>query len=376
MARVARRRRAAGKGSLRQLPSGRWQARVRLDDGTMHPAPTTFDTKLDGSAWLDEHAGDDPATWSATAPTRGLPTLDEYATEWLALRDLKPRTRESYRVLLDKFIVPVLGDDRLDKITPQVVRRWHGSTAVDTPVYRAQSYSLLRTILGTAVADDLIAANPCRIRGGGQAKRTHKTVVATVAEIQAIADAMPPRYQAMVLLAAWCGLRYGELTELRRDDVDLEEGVVHVRRAVVRVGGEYVVGLPKSEAGLRDVAIPPHILPAVESHLGEHVEPGADALVFPARHGGHMAPSALYRVFYLARHKAGRDDLRWHDLRHTGLTLAAVAGATLADLMARAGHSTSQAAMTYQHAAQGRDAAIAARLSEIAGSTETKGTTE
>ena len=75
---------------------------------------------------------------------------------------------------------------------------------------------------------------------------------------------------------------------------------------------------------------------------------------------------SLYKVFYPAREKAGRPDLRWHDLRHTGAVLAAQTGATLAELMGRLGHSTPQAALRYQHAAAGRDAQIAAALSALA----------
>ncbi len=77
-----------------------------------------------------------------------------------------------------------------------------------------------------------------------------------------------------------------------------------------------------------------------------------------------MAPSSLNTVFGRARHKAGRDDLRWHDLRHTGATLAGAMGATVAELKARLGHSTTHAAMQYQHATKDRDASIAALMSE------------
>jgi integrase len=87
---------------------------------------------------------------------------------------------------------------------------------------------------------------------------------------------------------------------------------------------------------------------------------------FPAKHGGHLAPATLYRRFYTARTAANRTDLRFHDLRHSGAVLAAQTGATLAELMARLGHSTPAAAMRYQHAAQGRDRQIAMALSKIA----------
>ena len=177
---------------------------------------------------------------------------------------------------------------------------------------------------------------------------------------------MPGRYRLMVLLAAWCALRFGELAELRRSDIDVAGGIVHVRRGVIRTDDGRVVKDPKSQAGKRDVNIPPHLMPAVRAHLSDHVAASRDALVFPAAGGGHMAPSSLYAVYHPARDKAGRPDLRFHDLRHTGAVLAAATGATLAELMARLGHSTVSAAMRYQHAAADRDKAIAEALSGLA----------
>jgi integrase len=114
------------------------------------------------------------------------------------------------------------------------------------------------------------------------------------------------------------------------------------------------------------VAIPPHLLPAIKAHLREHATFGRDGLLFPSRTGGHLSPSTLYESFYKARIVAGRPDLRVHDLRHVGAVLAASTGATLAELMARLGHSTPTAAMLYQHASRNRDAEIAAALSVIA----------
>lgn len=103
----------------------------------------------------------------------------------------------------------------------------------------------------------------------------------------------------------------------------------------------------------------------MKAHLNNHTGKSKDALLFPAAadSNDHMAPSTLYKVYYPARKSAGREDLRWHDLRHTGAVLAAQTGATLAELMGRLGHSTPGAAMRYQHAAADRDTDIAKRLS-------------
>ena len=183
-----------------------------------------------------------------------------------------------------------------------------------------------------------------RIRAGsaapGRRSRVKQIKAATVGELAAVVEAMPARYKLMVLLAAWCALRFGELTELRRSDIDVRNGVVHVRRGVVRGSDGRLVKDPKSQAGKRDVNIPPHLMPAVKAHLRDHVAASRDALVFPAAGGGHMAPSSLYAVYHPARDSgraaATRDSTT---LRHTGAVLAAATGATLAELMARLGHS-------------------------------------
>lgn len=363
-----RQRRERGSGAIRRLTSGRYQARFRGPDGLIRPAPVTFETKLDAAAWLRAQTADvERGLW---APPSDLPkrvlSLKTYADVWLASRELKPRTRAEYRALLDQVILPGIGEAPLDRITPTTVRNWYATLDEGTPTRRAHAYSLLRSIFTTAVSDDLVLTNPCRIRGAGAAKTRHRPRVASLPELEAIVTALPARYRAMALLAAWCGLRFGELAELRRGDIDLEGGVVRVQRGVTRGKGEVWIGDPKSDAGRRAVALPPHLVPVLEDHLAEHVGAQPGALLFPARSGQHMAPSSLYRVWYPAREAAGRPDLRFHDLRHTGATLAAATGATLADLMSRLGHSTSQAALRYQHAAADRDRAIAEALSGFA----------
>lgn len=364
-----------GFGHVRRLPSGRWQASYLGPDGRRHTArtpdggPLTFEAKADADSFIAlRQSAITRGAWRPEAEPEPAPvTFAAYARPWLAGRDLAGRTREDYRRLLDGYLLPAFGDVPVGAITPADVRTWYAQLGKTTgPTQQARAYGLLRTIMGTAVADDAIPANPCRVRGGGTVKRSKVIRTATLPELEAITAAMPARYQAMILLAAWCGLRFGELTELRRSDLDLDAGVIHVRRGVVRIAGGYQVKGPKSEAGRRDVTIPPHLIPAVADHLAEHVAPARDALIFPAAGGQHMAPASLYRVFYPAREAAGRPDLRFHDLRHTGATLAAATGATLADLMGRLGHSTPTAAMRYQHTAADRQRAIATALSEFA----------
>jgi integrase len=359
-----------GFGRLRQFRSGRWKASYTGPDGRLYDAPATFAAKIDAEAWLvDRRREIDRELWSpptdaATAKAKPV-AFREYAEDWMTHRDLKPRTREHYRKLLDAHVLPTLGALPLASIAPDDIRGWYTDLGTGTPTLRSHAYGLVRTILATAASDGRITTNPCHIRGAGSTKRVHKIRPATLPELETLTGAMPAPYRAMILLASWCALRFGELTELRRHDVDLTDEVIRIRRAVVRVDGAFVVGDPKSDAGIRDVAIPPHLVSVLKAHLAGHVGPDRNALLFPAQHGGHLAPATLYRRFYTARAKAGRDDLRFHDLRHTGAVLASATGATLAELMGRLGHSTPAAALRYQHVAGGRDKAIAAALSAL-----------
>lgn len=369
-----------GFGAIRKLPSGRYQASFVGPDLVRTTAPETFTAKVDAEGWLvDRRRAIENGGWSAQAAApqdqAPEPTLEAYFNGWIAQRELTSRTRAEYVTLARRYLLPTLGGKRLSAIRPATVRDWYSSLDPGKPTQRSHCYGLLRTVLSTALQDELISTNPVQIRRAGTSKRVHTPRPATLAEIQQIAGDMPDRLTVMILLAAWCALRFGELTELRRGDVDLKAGVVHVRRGVTRVSGEdFVVGLPKSDAGRRDVSVPPHLLRPVQNHLDRHVAARRDALLFPSSGDPdrHLAPASLYKTFYRARQAAGRPDLRFHDLRHSGATMAAQAGASLAELMGRLGHSTPGAAMRYQHVAGGRDAQIARALSEMAARSATQ----
>jgi integrase len=365
----ATKRQPYGKGGrVRLLPSGRWQARFVGPDGIERPAPQTFDGKQDAEAWCQRQYQDVEAKrWKAESERpHDRQTFASYARRWLETRELKPRTRQDYQRYLDLDLVPRWGDYGLRRITPELVRDWYASLDPSKPTKRARIYQLFHGIMATAWEDDLITANPCRVRGGGSAKRQRKIVPASPEQFAAIAKAMPDRYRLMVLLAGYCGLRSGELRELRRKDVNLELAQIRVERSVSKVGSEFIVGTPKTEAGIRDAQMPAALVPHVAAHLERFVARDAEALLFPARQGGHMNESSLKKVYFPPRDSVGRSDLRFHDLRHSSAVLAAKQGATLAELMAWLGHASPQAAMIYQHALEDSKVRIAAGLSVLA----------
>ncbi len=361
---MARKRR--GFGRLRQLPSGRWQAAYIGPDTKLHQAPRTYAKEHDAEGWLAaERRKIDLDTWGAVERSDGI-TLRAYATQWIEQRQLRPRTRQHYESMLHRLILPDLGDAKIVTLTPAKIRQWHTDLGADHPTRNAHSYALLHAICATAVQDEVLDANPCRIRAAMQTNRKRDVDVLTPAEVDQLAAKMPARLRASVVLAAWCGLRWGETSELRRTDVAADQSVLRIRRAVTYRSGRFYVGKPKTAAGVRDVAIPPHIRPILKAHLKNHVYRAADSLLFGADDGRHLRDGEYRTHWEKARAAIGKPNLRVHDLRHVGAVLAAQSGATTAELMYRLGHTTPQMALRYQHVAEGRDAEIAERLSKLA----------
>jgi integrase len=191
-------------------------------------------------------------------------------------------------------------------------------------------------------------------------------MIPTVAEVETLARAMPDRLCLLVLLAAWCGFRRGELLALRRCDVDLLHGSIRIERTVHQLrDGSLVPGPPKTDAGRRTVHYPLTLADAVTSHLSAYVAREPDSLLFTGEKGGPLRPHVLQTAWERARTSVGVT-YRLHDLRHLGATLAAGTGATTKEIMRRLGHQSAAAALVYQHATENRDEAIAAALAELA----------
>jgi integrase len=334
----------------------------------------TFDTKRAATSWLSKQRVEieEKRTRPEVAATKT--TLDTYATEWLKTRrskdggPLRPSTLKSYRSHLDTHIRPVLGSMPLPMITPDVIRTWYAGLPDDSPTSKARTYALLRTILKTAVQDDLAEVNPANIRGAGSTKPKKKVKVATPAQVQALADALPAYQSLVVHLGAWCAVRAGEALELRRKDVTTDGASIRIERAVTWAEGKMHIGDPKTDAGKRTIAVPPHVVPLVVAHLSKWVNKDDEALIFPTAPGSfrHTTLSALdHRIRAAVKRTDLAEGFTYHHLRHTGLTYAARAGATVAELMSRAGHSTPGMALKYQHAASERDTSLADAMSKM-----------
>lgn len=361
---MARKRRF---GRVRKLPSGRFQARYQDPDGSDRPAPQTFATKTDADRWLAKIETEILAgEWRN--PDAGRIALGIYLLTWIDHRaNLRPRTVQLYRWLYKRYLEKTFSGVMIADITPGTVRAWRAdqvSGGTSTTMI-AKAYRLLHAVLNTALDDELIRRNPCRIRGAGET-HTPERPVATVTQVLDLAGRVPARFRAMILLAAFTGLRYGELAALRRTDLGPDLATVTVRATLTTLtDGSTHFGPPKSAAGRRTVTIPEAIREDLRLHLRDYVADPSDALIFTGAKGAVLRRSGFQTQSRWAQSvaQAGLPGFHFHDLRHTGNTLAAGTGASLADLMARMGHGSARAALIYQHAIAQRDTMIADALS-------------
>ncbi len=382
-------------GAITRLPSKRYRARYTGPDTRWHNGPTTYSAKLDAEAWLvQERRLIDSGSWTPPSQRRASAeraeaerqtnTFGRYAEAWLAGHgDLADGTRRSYRTSIERHLKPAFGELPLTEVTPALVRTWYNSYGQRTPTAKAHAYQVLSGIFRQAEDDEIIVRSPCRIRGATASRASREPQVLSLAELLALTDAMPAQHRAMTLICGLCGLRFGEAAGLRRQDLDLDQRLLHVRRGVVRVGGRKQLSRPKTPAAVRTVAVPSFAVDKLEAHLETLPEGGRTGLVFPGADGEPLASTSLYGRkarterrrngqkyakaaygFYAAREAIGRPDLHWHDLRRTAATLGAQSGATVREMQHRLGHTTPAMALHYQAATIDRDRLISERLQE------------
>lgn len=378
---MGRQRRAFGK--IKQLPSKRFQASYAGPDGRRHLAPTTYLVRKDAERWLmDEERMIDRGDWSAPDERRPVPKAPEvihlkaWAPKCLDRRQARARnplrqtTRDNYDRLLRLAILPRLGTLPLDKITPAKVAQWYDDLPSKTPTQNGNAYMLLRSLMQDAVDSELIDRNPCRIKGAGKPQPKHEGQALNKGELAVYGAHVGDDFLLPLMIAAWCALRSGEVRALRRCDVSEDGTWIHVRQTLSRIGTgqdrRWHIGPPKTAAGIRDVAVPPHLIASLLEHCdawdATHLDP--KGLLFPAPDGvSPMGESALRTAHKRGAVAIDKPDLTVHDLRRTGATLAAQTGSTVREVMRMLGHTTATVAMIYQVAADERDVERARRMS-------------
>jgi integrase len=360
-----------------------YRARYAMPDGSRHSR--NFRTKMDAEMWLaNERALIDRDEWTPPKHRRvaearrdyeqSRSTVKAFAEQYVLERGLRPATMRNYRALLETRILPYFGATPLRDVTLSEIKAWRRTLDPKTTSSNAAAYRLLRSILQAAQEEELIDRVPPKIRGASTAPVQQVVVPATFEQIATIVDEMPERLKLFIVLAAFVGLREGELMELRRSDIDGLTGRISVTRKVDKDADPSVRGAcpncgrfistPKTRSGVRVVHVPPPFLPMLQQHLLQHAAPGPKGLLFPGDRTDHMSARYLMDRYRPAREKAGRPDLTIHHLRHTALTMAGQHGATAAELQARAGHASQAAMAIYQHATLDRDRQLAEKIGE------------
>lgn len=300
-------------------------------------------------------------------------TVGQWAEQWLdalTTAGRTPATLRSYRSTLGAHILPTLGDVALAGLSQDDVDGL--LAACRTRGVRTNAAVTLRAMLRAAVEAGAggLTVVPVRIRvpkaDSGQALDASR--IATPEQVRALCEAMPPRLALAPMLAAMMSLRLGEVLGLQRGDLDsLDGGAVTLR--VVRQWNSKTIGgasyTPPKAGSAGVLAVPDTLVPMISEHLAAYVAPEPDAPLFAAV--GERRPlsqTAFDKAWRAARESAGMPGYRFHDLRHTGLTMYARTGATLAEIMARGRHRNPDVAVRYQHATIDRDRANAYRLGE------------
>ena len=352
-------------GSIDKLPSGHWRARYRDPHG--RGRTRSFTRKRDAEMFL-ETAGADMQRGVWVDPTAGRVSLAEWAEAYLAtVVNLRPGTLSTYRRDLTRYVLPRLGAIHLKRLGPLDIRAWLAEELADglAPSSVHRHYRTLRRVLQVAVETDMLAKNPCAAVQPPAVPTTEMRFL-TASEVADLAEATSPWYQTFIYTAAYTGLRWGELTGLRRKRVDLLRRRLTVAEQLTAVDGKILWGEPKTRAGRRTISIPVFLIGQVDDQLAERALPGPEGLVFPNSAGNPVAaPSFAYNVFTPARRRAGLTGVRFHDLRHTAVALAVAQGAHPKAIQARMGHSSIQVTLDrYGHLFPELDEQIATGLDE------------
>jgi integrase len=277
------------------------------------------------------------------APSLGRITVAELAPGWLARK--KQSTAPSYYRSLESswrvHVKPQWGSVSVADVDVLAVEAWiegMGRRGLGpTGVIRA--HGVLSGVLTDAVKAKRLAVNPCR--GGVEnlpQKTTKRHVYLSAEDVARLADESG-EYRALVLLLAYCGLRWGEAIGLRVRDVEFLRRRITVSENAVQIGARHAVGPTKGRKA-RSVPVPVFVLDELSAQCKDKAP--AD-LVFSSRDGGYLPrPKSSNGWFMRAVQAVGIQAVTPHDLRHTCASLAVSAGVNVLALQRMLGHTSAK----------------------------------
>jgi len=369
-----------GFGAIRKLPSGRYQASYQSPEGVRVTGPRTFASKIDAEGFLAQiRKKIDSDSWNEhiEEPVKEL-TFRELAERHILLQNtrtgqpLKASTVEHYRKLLLGPLKPFTTKQVASISKSDVDDWWIEVTKTGKRTTASKAYKLLVAVMKRAVEDSLIFTNPCAVRGAQSANSGKAIACPSPAMVAKIAKEMEGPLSMMVLLMSYGGLRFGEITELRRKDIHLIESELEeyyelqVSRAVVYVEKKFIVGTPKSKASKRVVALTSGLNTLIRVFLQEFDKTGRpSSLLFPSPTNSniHMRNDYFAKQLIKAKRSAGlaTSGITPHSFRHFAGTYFAASGANLAEVKAWLGDSSTAAVQRYLHSV-GRDSKIAQNM--------------
>lgn len=275
-------------------------------------------------------------------PKTGQKTLNEFTEEWFKdVHDLRPTSREQLRSSVWYHVLPEFGALPLSGITHAHVQLWTTNMAgrMAASTCRKNVFAL-RRILASAIRHGLIRNNPADGINLPTPPNAEQRFL-NKDEISRLAASIKPRYRAMVLVAAFGGLRFGELCALRRDSVDEVKSTVRVTQTLIDVQNRLSFGPPKTKTSVRTVTLPRSVTTELVKHMEQYVTESNDALLFTFQNGNPIRRAWFRtRVWLPATKKAGLTGLRFHDLRHTFVALWVSLGRNAKEVSKVAGHSS------------------------------------
>jgi integrase len=374
---------AGGHVRKRLRPNGTvqgWQARYSNPDDPTRRIMATKRTRREAEEWLAEQR---LAVRDGTHvdPRRADRPFSELVEAWRDARQahLTAKTSERYDSIIRKYLLPTFGHQPTGAITKEAVTRYFGDLTRSgvSPGTVRKVHVVMSSIFSAAVRQEIVRRNPCRdLEHSLPTPPRRDMLVLTAAEVHALANFMPKRQDRLVIfLAAYTGIRADELWALTRADYDPLRAQLHVRRAI-KSHNPLVVGTPKNGNG-RKVGLPASVAKMLDAHT-QSPPPGgtgSTALLFPGPGGGsgRKAGEGTYmrhglwmrRCFKpaVAAVLPQKQQLRFHDLRHTSAALLIATGAHPKVIQTRLGHSSIKTTLdVYGHLLPGLDESATAAL--------------
>jgi integrase len=332
--------------SIARRPDGTYRPRFRDASGKEHARH--FKRKVDAQRWLDEMTAA-MVTGQYVDPAAGRVTFREYAERWRATQVHRPTTAAHVETMLRRHVYPSLGDKRLGSVMPSDIQSLVKQLSLNlAPATVGVVHRILAGIFKAAVRDRRIVASPCE---GTKLPKIHRQRIEpmTLEAVEALTEAMPERYRALVTLAAGTGLRQGEIFGLTVDRIDFLRRQLTVDRQLITMPDRApYLAPPKTQASVRVVPLPQVVVDAVAVHLATWP---TDQFVFTTELGDPIRRTAFSeRIWRPALKRAGLSGVTMHGLRHFYASLLIRHGESVKTVQARLGHASAAETLdTYSH---------------------------